>query len=162
MDKAINIFHDHCICHVPVVSQDILEGLLPVDLLLGIPDHGKLISDFKSDYIFAYVHPDQHALDVFEVMARQGLSAVAVLDEQQHYLGVVSMNKLVTLRFSDFYSFKKAGGIIVIKVRMRDYDLSEISRIVESNNAKILVLIRLDVDDFENASMQCHTQNRYF
>jgi acetoin utilization protein AcuB len=149
LEKAVNIFHDHCICHVPVVSQDILEGLLPVDLLLGIPDHGKLISDFKSDYIFTYVHPDQHALDVFEIMARQGLSAVAVLDEQQHYLGIVSMNKLVTL-LSDFYSFKKVGGIIVIKVGMRDYDLSEISRIVESNNAKILVLY-LDSDD-ENAS----------
>jgi len=149
LEKAINIFHDHCICHVPVVSQNSLEGLLPVDLLLGIPDHGKLISDFKSDFIYAYVHPDQHGLDVFEVMARQGLSAVAVLDEQQHYIGTVSMNKLVTI-LSGFYSFKKTGGIIVIKVGMRDYDLSEISRIVESNNAKILILY-LDADE-ENAS----------
>ena len=145
LDKAVNIFHEHCICHIPVVSKNVLDGLLPVDLLLDIPGQGKLISDFKSDYIYAFVQPDQHGLNVFEIMAKQGLTAIAVLDEQQHYMGMVSMNKLVT-KLCDFYSFKKLGGIISIKVGMRDYDLSEISRIVESNNAKVLVLY-LDADE---------------
>ena len=148
LDKAVSIFHEHCITHLPVVSRKNLQGLLPVDLLLDIPGQGKLISDFKNDYVFAFVYPDQHGLDVFEIMAKQGLSAIAVLDEQQLYLGMVSMSKLVT-RLCDFYSFKKMGGIIVIKVGMRDYDLSEISRIVESNNAKVLILY-LDADE-ENA-----------
>jgi len=149
LDKAISIFHDHCICHIPVVSKNGLEGLLPIDLLLGIPTQGKLISDFKTDYIYSFVQPDQHGLNVFEIMAKHGLTAIAVLDENQHYMGIISMNKLVT-RLCDFYSFKKVGGIIVIKVGMRDYDLSEISRIVESNNAKVLVLY-LDADE-ENAT----------
>lgn len=148
LEKAVNIFHEHCICHVPVVTKNKFLGLLPVDLLLGFSDHEKLISDFKSDYVYAFVHPDQHALDVFEVMALQGLSAIPVLDERQQYMGLISMDKLATT-LGGFYSFKKSGGIIVIKVGMRDYDLSEISRIVESNNAKILVLY-LDANE-ENA-----------
>ncbi len=149
LDKAISIFHDHCICHVPVVSKNTFEGLLPLDLLLGIPGQGKLISDFKNDYVYAYVQPEQHGLNVFEIMAKQELTAIAVLDEQQRYMGVVSMNKLAS-RLCNFYSFNKIGGIIELKVGMRDYNLSEISRIVESNNAKVLVLY-LDADE-ENAS----------
>jgi hypothetical protein len=50
---------------------------------------------------------------------------------------------------SEYYSFKQAGGIIDLSVGIRDYNLSEISRIVESNNAKILILY-LDTDE-ENA-----------
>lgn len=148
LHKAVDFFLDFCICHVPVVSENGLEGVLPVDLLMDIPDRGKLISDFKNDFIHVCVYMDQHGLDIFEIMARHELTAIPVLDENQHYIGCISSNTLMK-KLSEFYSFKQAGGIIDLSVGIRDYSLSEISRIVESNNAKILV-VYLETDE-ENA-----------
>jgi acetoin utilization protein AcuB len=144
LDKAVEVFLDYCICHVPVVSETGLEGVLPIDLLMDVPDRSKLISDFKTDYIHAFAFKDQHALDVFELMAKYELTAIPVLDENHRYEGIITSGTLMSTR-SSYYSFKNVGGIIVISVGIRDYDLSEISRIVESNNAKILILY-MDTD----------------
>jgi acetoin utilization protein AcuB len=148
LHKAIDVFLDHCICHVPVISETGLEGMLPIDLLMDIPDRGMLISDFKNDYINVSVSKDQHGLDIFEIMAKYELTAIPVLDENNQYLGIITTASLMTT-LSNYYSFKQIGGIIVLNVGMRDYDLSEISRLVESNNAKVLILY-LDTDA-ENA-----------
>jgi acetoin utilization protein AcuB len=146
--KAIDVFLDYCICHVPVLSESGFEGILPIDLLIDAQDRGKKISDYKQDYINAFVYKDQHGLDVFELMAKFELTSIPVLDEAHNYLGVITTANLLS-KLSNYYSFRQVGGIIVLNVGMRDYDLSEISRLVESNNAKVLILY-MDTDE-ENA-----------
>jgi acetoin utilization protein AcuB len=143
--KAVDVFLDQCICHVPVISENGLEGILPIDLIMDVSDQGKLISDYKDDYINAFVYKDQHGLDVFELMAKNEITAIPVLDEAHQYLGVITSSNLMST-LSNYYSFRQVGGIIVLNVGMRDYDLSEISRIVESNNAKVLILY-MDTDE---------------
>ncbi len=149
LNKAINILHDQSIFHIPIVSDNSLVGLLPVDLLIAQSDHNKPISAFKNDYIHVYAYKDQHGLDIFEMMARHELSSIPVLDENQRYIGSISLNMLI-MRLSGYYSFKTVGGIIVLKVGIRDYNLAEISRIAESNNAKILILYIDLMEDNEN------------
>ena len=137
--QAINILHEQSIFHMPVVSEKKLEGLLPIDLVIGNMDTDKPISEFKNDFLHIFVYLDQHGLDIFEIMARHGLSSIPVLDLEEQYVGCISLNMLIS-KLSNFYSFKTIGGIIIVKVGIRDYNLAEISRIVESNNAKILIL----------------------
>jgi len=144
LHKAVDVFLEHCICHVPVLTDNTLEGVLPIDLLMDIHEEGKVISDFKDDYINAYAYTDQHGLDIFELMAKFELTAIPVLDQNHHYAGCITVNNLMS-KMSNFHSFKQVGGIIVLSVGIHDYDLSEISRIVESNNSKILILY-LDSD----------------
>jgi len=139
LDKAINILHEHCVFHVPVITGNGFEGLLPIDLIIGNSDSNKPVSDFKNDFIHVFAYMDQHGLDIFEIMARHDLTSIPVLDMEQRYVGSISLNVLMT-KLSNFYSFKTVGGIIILKVGIRDYNLAEISRIVESNNAKLLIL----------------------
>jgi predicted transcriptional regulator len=145
LHKAVDIFLDHCICHIPVLSADnYFEGILPIDILMEIPDKSRKISEFRHDYINAMAFRDQHGLEVFEIIARQELTALPVIDETRTYLGIILSQELMS-RLSNYYSFKEIGGIIVLSLGIRDYNLSEIARIVESNNAKILMLY-LDTD----------------
>jgi acetoin utilization protein AcuB len=144
LHKAIDVFLELCICHVPVVSETGLEGILPIDLVMDYQESGKKISDFKSDYIHINALIEQHGLDIFEMMAKYEITAIPVLDQSNQYVGCITSATLMN-NLSNYYSFKHAGGIIDLSVGIRDYDLSEISRIVESNNAKILILY-MDTD----------------
>jgi acetoin utilization protein AcuB len=67
------------------------------------------------------------------------LSAIPVLTPDGKYLGVISGNKLVTA-ITAITGANETGSIIVLELNINDYTLSEIARIVEGNDAKILSL----------------------
>jgi hypothetical protein len=52
-------------------------------------------------------------------------------------LGVIVLYDLAR-RFSNLYSVHEPGGVILLEINSQDYSLSEISQIIESNDAKIL------------------------
>jgi hypothetical protein len=76
---------------------------------------------------------------VIEIAARLKLTLVPVLNINKEYKGVITQNDLL-LRFSELIAAHTPGGIIEIEVGPRDYALSEIARIVEDADAKILSL----------------------
>src|SRR5688572_26490065 len=115
LEKAIDIYLDSSICHFPVVEDGTLHGILPTDLLVNIQDRTQPVSAFRDDFINAFVFPDQHGLDVFELIAKLSLTAIPVVDDQKKYLGSVITEELL-LRLSNFYSFKQLGGIIVLRL----------------------------------------------
>ncbi|MGZ5244081.1 MAG: CBS domain-containing protein [Bacteroidia bacterium] len=145
LEKAVDFYLDSAVCHLPVVENGTLQGILPTDLLVNTPDKGQLIGTFREDFINAFVFPDQHGMDVFELIAKLSLTSIPVVDEQRQYLGSVITEDLL-LRLSNFYSFKQLGGIIVLRLGFRDYNLSEIAHIVSGNDARILMLY-LDADE---------------
>lgn len=140
LHRAVMIFLDFYVAHLPIVNEDgTLAGTLPVDLIVDEANKEQLISDFKEDWIFTRVGANTHALTAFETISRHELSAIPIVDDSNQYQGLVTLQNL-TNRLAACYSFSRPGGIIVLRLGMRDYNLSEISRIVESENAKILLL----------------------
>ncbi|MFN3316895.1 MAG: cbs domain containing protein, partial [Raineya sp.] len=58
---------------------------------------------------------------------------------QGKYLGAIQAQDVLK-KLASLYSFQEDGAILVLAVNQFDYSLSEISRLVETNNAKILHL----------------------
>jgi acetoin utilization protein AcuB len=58
---------------------------------------------------------------------------------RKEFLGVITQHDLMH-RFSELIAAHTPGGIIQIEVGSRDYALSEIARIVEDSDSKILSL----------------------
>lgn len=65
------------------------------------------------------------------------LSLVPVLDVKENYLGVLSINTL-SQHFAELTAVANPGAVLVLEIGQRNYSLSEIARIVESNDAHIL------------------------
>jgi CBS domain-containing protein len=86
-----------------------------------------------------YVFEHQHIYEVIEIVARLKLTLVPVLNINMEYKGVITQNDLLQ-RFSELIAAHTPGGIIEIEIGPRDYALSEIARIVEDADAKILSL----------------------
>ncbi|HAC24825.1 MAG TPA: hypothetical protein DCE81_07910 [Cytophagales bacterium] len=65
------------------------------------------------------------------------LGIVAVLDDDNHYAGVITVQDVMT-SFAQSAAVQMPGSILVLSMDLIDYSLAEICRYIEENNAKVL------------------------
>ncbi len=85
----------------------------------------------------AYVLESQHIYDVIRIADAMKLTLVPVLDEKKHYIGSITLANICH-HMSELMALNNPGGIIILELNDKDYLLTEIAQIVESNDAKIL------------------------
>jgi hypothetical protein len=83
------------------------------------------------------VRPTTNWLDILEAFAQNDSNIMPVLDENNTYLGYYELNDIIHL-FNETPFFSEPGGILIVEKGIHDYSFSEISQIVESNDAKLL------------------------
>ena len=110
-----------------VADSALLESLPPDETLTSLPRGGQQ----------ACVRYDQHFYEVIRVAIDHGMHAVAVLDAEGCYAGLITLNDTITA-FARSYAVQTRGGILVLLLEEHDYSLAEISRLVESNNVKVV------------------------
>ena len=76
-------------------------------------------------------------LDVLDDFAKNETNVIPVLDELNNYIGYYELEDLIKV-FNETPFLKELGGIIIIEKPINGYSFSQISQIVEGNNAKIL------------------------
>jgi hypothetical protein len=74
------------------------------------------------------------------------LTVVPVLDAENNYLGNISLRTLVE-HFASITAVKNPGGVIILELNANDFVLSQIARIVEENDTKILSLYVSEISD---------------
>ena len=75
-----------------------------------------------------------------------------VLDEKNNYIGYFEMEEFIRI-FNETPFLKEEGGIIVVKKKQDDFSMSQITQIVESNNAKLLGLFISKIENNEIAKI---------
>lgn len=140
------ILEDYCLCHLPIVKDSVLLGILPAEAINNELEQNKKLSEYKEDFILSWAHSQQHLMDIFKQIGDKELTVLPVVEQGNQYLGTIELATLLN-HFANLYSFNEPGGIFTLTIPYRNYDLSEISRIVESNNSKILSLFtQIDQD----------------
>lgn len=127
------------ISHLPIVNNEDFLGLISDKDIYDLNMAEEPIGNHSLSLFSPYATLDQHIFEVIELASRLNLSVVPVLDHNNHYLGLITMNSLIHY-FGDLSALKQPGGIIVLEINVNDYSLTEIAQIVESNEAKILSL----------------------
>ncbi len=136
-DRALSLMEDFKISHLPIVNDTEYIGLITEDDIIEMDDTQEPINTISILFNKPFVHDWQHIYDVMKLMSDMKLTVVPVLDEHDHYLGLISVSTMVDY-FSRITSLESQGAVIVVEVDTRNYLLSEIARIVESNDAHIL------------------------
>lgn len=125
------------ISHMPIVNDEKFLGLISEADILNMNALSEPLGNHKLSLARPYVFHNQHFYDVIRIVAAQKLSLVPVLDNKENYLGCITLSRVVE-EMATISSVEQPGGIIVLELNDHDYSLSEISRIVESNDAKVL------------------------
>lgn len=122
---------------LPVVEDGRFMGIIDEELLLNEELQYPNVGDYPLVGQNCMVQSGNHYYEVLKVSGVEGFRIVAVVDSLNQYLGVVSIEDVVEA-FAKNSSVSTPGAIIGIKLKYHDYSLSEISRIIEANEAKIL------------------------
>jgi CBS domain-containing protein len=127
------------ISHLPIVNNEDFLGLISDKDIYDYNMAEEPIGNHTLSLFSPYVTEDQHVYEVIELASRLSLSIIPVLSNNSHFKGVITQNDLIHY-FADFSALKEPGAIIILEMSIHDYSLSQISQIVESNDAKILSL----------------------
>lgn len=122
---------------LPVVDESRFMGFVTEELVFSINDPEITFAKIQMENISCFVYQDKHIYDLIKVASEYHSNMIAVVDRENHYLGVVTMEDAISA-FADSLSIQSAGGVLVLSMNMTDYSLSEIARIIESENTKIL------------------------
>ena len=122
---------------LPVVESGKFMGLVNGDLIFDLNTSDKPISDLILENAGCWVYSDQHIYEVLRISSEHHSNLVAVLDRNSNYLGVVTVEDSISA-FADSLSIQSKGGVLILSMDMNEYSLAEISRIIESENTKIL------------------------
>ncbi len=134
---ALNWMEIFRISHLPIVNnQDFLGLISDTDIYdMNMPEEP--IGNHALTLLKPYVTTEQHIFEVIGLASRLKLSVIPVLDSKNHFKGVITTSDLIQ-HIAGISSLDQQGGIIVLEIIERDYSLSQISQIVESNNIKVL------------------------
>lgn len=125
-------------CHqLPVVEDGNLLGFISEEIILEENDIEKKVKDFHLIGRNCTAQLDSHFYDILRVASEHKLQLVAVLNPDQTYFGVITVQDTLS-SFAQTAAVQMPGGILVLSMRFVDYSMSEISRLVEENHAKIL------------------------
>jgi CBS domain-containing protein len=127
------------ISHLPIVNNQEFLGLISDQDIYDLNMADEPIGNHKLSLFSPFVYQHQHIFDAIELISRLKLSIIPVLDDDKKYLGLITQNDLLH-QIAEFSALKNPGSIIELELNTNDYSLSEIARIVEGNDAKILGL----------------------
>lgn len=134
---ALNWMEIFRVSHLPIVNNQDFLGLISDSDIYDMNQPEEPIGNHVLTLLKPYVTTEQHLFEVIGIASRLKLTVVPVLDEKNHFKGVITTNDLVRY-LAGISSMDQPGGIIVLEMTDRDYSLSQIAQIVESNNVKVL------------------------
>lgn len=133
---AIDFFKEFSIRQLPVVQDNLCIGILSLD---DIDDED--IYDLSIlDYInlnYSFASNNDHIYEVMRAISEQASTLFPVLDENNNYIGSITLSSLFK-NYVNCAAFIQPGSILVLEIDKKNYSLSEIARIVESENKVIL------------------------
>ena len=135
--RAISLMEELRVNHLPVVRNGFYLGILSEKEILNWDNEEEFIEEHLEEISAPSVIGTQHLFDIIEELEKFSLTVIPVLDEEKHYLGSITNRKLL-YTIAKSTSIQSNGGVIVLRMNQNDYQMSEIARIVEDNNTKIL------------------------
>ena len=170
-EKALNWMNEFRVSHLPIVDRNEYIGLVSENDIYDMPDPSQPLNSYFTTLPMPFIYSDRHVYEVMKMIADHKITVVPVLDQNNKYIGCTDLLYLMS-QITAVNSIKEMGGILVLVMNEHDYSLTEISRIVEEDNAKILssyitslpdsteIEVTLKINK-NNLDRIIHTFNRY-
>jgi acetoin utilization protein AcuB len=136
---ALNWMEIFRISHLPIVNNQDFLGLISDSDIYDMNHPEEPIGNHVLTLFKPYVYAEQHIFEIIGLASRLKLTVVPVLDNNNHYKGVITLSDMIN-HVAGLSSLDQPGAIIVLELIKRDYSLSQIAQIIESNNVKVLSL----------------------
>ncbi len=134
---ALSLMHTYHTQHLPLVADNKMLGLIDEYNLIDVHKPASPLSELSLELLQIAVNEHAHIFEVIRAISENQLTAMPIVSDEQEYIGVITLSNLLTY-LATANSVQEQGGIITLEMAANDYVLSDIARIVEANNARIL------------------------
>lgn len=135
-EEALTIMNIYHVKHLPIVNHEQLLGIISEDDILN-NDLDEAIGSFDLKLSKAFALQQEHLFEVLSKMAEFNLTVIPVVDDLDNYQGLITQEDLLQF-YANSFSFTEPGSILIVETSRIAYSLSEVARIIESENAIIL------------------------
>ena len=92
---ALNWMEIFKVSHLPIVNNLDFLGLISDSDIYDMNQPEEAIGNHELTLLKPYVRDNQHLFEVIGIAARLKLTVIPVLDENNHYLGVITSSDLI-------------------------------------------------------------------
>lgn len=157
-EDALALMDDFKIKHLPVLEDNTYQCLVSEKDIFAMP---RLDVPIGVPVNFApAVNTGQHLYEVLRLMTHFRLTMLPVVNSDHEFLGAVTREQLTDV-LGEICCVETEGSVVVLELAPQDYELAEIARLIESNNAhvlslfsridkvtgKLIVTIKIDLED---------------
>ena len=134
--SAQQLFQGYPITHVPVIENGHLKGCISesdaqtIDNTTTISEHAYLLDSFSAN-------ENTTILELIKLFADFDCNVMPVLNKKMDYLGYYELSDILDI-FSNSPFLHIDGTEIIAEKSKKEFSVSEVSQIIESNNGRLL------------------------
>jgi len=159
VNLVLQMMDDYDVLHIPVVNEEKYVGLIAKDDLLDA-DGDVMLATLQCELIRASVKEDDHFLTAVKLCVDHNLTLIPIVTKETEVSAVLSNMDLLKA-MAKFTGTEEPGGLIVLEMEKRNFSFSDLSRLIETNDAYItqlntfvepdtnLILVTIKVNKFE-------------
>lgn len=136
--QALELMSEFHVMQLAVVADNKLLGMVSEDELMNV-DENLTIQTLEPHFGKAAVRANTHFMEAVQVVNDQNLCIIPVVEPENVFVGVITATDLLK-QLGKVTGASEPGGIIVLEMEQRSFSFSEISKLVETNDAQITQL----------------------
>jgi CBS domain-containing protein len=136
--QALDLMSEFHVMQLPVVAAEKYLGLVFEDDLMNHDERTSLQS-LDTHFSKVAVHANTHFIEAVQMLNDYNLSLVPVIDKENEFVGTIAAIDLLK-ELGKATGASEPGGLIVLEMEQRNFSFSELSKLVETNDAQITQL----------------------
>jgi len=163
-------FEQYPFSHLPVVDDNLYYGAISREEIELLDPESLKLNEFKHLAQPFYASENMNWFEVLQYFATHNTNFMPILNSEKEYIGYYELDDFLNI-FKCTPFLHEEGVILVVAKNVNDYSFSEISQIVESNNATLFgafvskidneiahITLKLSLHDINNT---LHSFRRY-
>jgi len=136
--QALELMSEFHVMQLAVVADDKYLGFVSEDDLMNV-DENLTLQSLEPHFSKAAVRANTHFMEAVQIVNDHNLCIIPVVEPENVFAGVITATDLLK-QLGKTTGASEAGGIIVLEMEQRSFSFSEISKLVETNDAQITQL----------------------
>jgi Mg/Co/Ni transporter MgtE len=135
--RALRLMNEYHLTQLPLVLENKYLALVEEDDILDLEDAEVALENMEYNGPKPAIPENAHFFEAIRLFHEMKLAVLPVISYEKEYIGVLTKDGLLAA-LAQYNGVKEHGGILALDLDPRDYSLSEIARIAESNDVTLL------------------------
>ncbi len=138
-NRALNIMENYLVNELAITENNNLLGVISLNNIYDFELFDEQLSNHQKSFLRTYIHENQPIFEVIKSFNLLNTSILPVVNKKKKYIGSITYKSLIK-SMNNILSINEQGYYLKFSLNFNDYSATEITNIIEQNDAKLLSL----------------------